>query len=69
MNFRFLALAATAAALALGTPAQGAEINVLSSNALKTVLEDLAPKFEKASEHKLKITFGTAANLKVERAV
>ena len=61
MTRRFLVLA-TAAAIA--TPAQAAEIKVLSTNALKTVLEDLAPKFEKASEHKLAITFGTAATLK-----
>jgi molybdate transport system substrate-binding protein len=65
MNMRFLALAAAAAALAFVTPAQTAEIKVLSSNALKTVLEDLGPKFEKATENKLAITFGTAAELKV----
>ena len=66
MSMRFLALAAIAAALAFGAPAQGAEIKVLSSNALKTVLEDLGPKYEKATENKLAITFGTAAALKVE---
>ena len=66
MTMRFLALAAAPAALAFGAPAQGAEIKVLSTNALKTVLEDLGPKFEKATESKLVITFGTAANLKVE---
>lgn len=66
MTMRFLALAATAAALAFGAPAQGAEIKLLSTNALKTVLEDLGPQFEKATENKLAITFGTAANLKGE---
>jgi molybdate transport system substrate-binding protein len=65
MNMRFLALAATVAALAFGTSAQSAEIKVLSSNALKTVLADLTPKFEKATENKVAITFGTAAELKV----
>jgi len=50
------------AALAGGT--QAAEVKVLSSNAVKTALEELAPQFEKATEHKLVITFGTAAGLK-----
>lgn len=66
MTIRILALAATAAALVLGAPAHATEIKVLSSNALKTVLEDLGPKFEKATEHKLAFTWGTAATLKVE---
>ncbi len=64
MTIRNLAVAATAVALMLGTSAQAAEITVLSSNALKTVLEDLGPKFEKSSEHKLAIKFDTAAALK-----
>src|SRR5262245_15024271 len=58
------------AALALfalsGWSAHAAEIRVFSSNALKTVLEELAPRFEKATEHKLAFTFGAAANLKGE---
>lgn len=45
--------------------ANAAEIRVLSSNALKTVVEELGPQFEKATEHKLHVTFGAAANLKV----
>jgi molybdate transport system substrate-binding protein len=65
MTMRLLTLAATATALALSAPAKASEIKVLSSNALKTVLEDLGPKFEKATENKLAITFGTAAELKV----
>ena len=64
MTKHFLALT-TAVALALSASAQAAEIKVLSSNALKTVLEDLGPKFEKATENKLVFTFGTAAELKV----
>jgi len=66
MTIRILAVAATAVALALGAPAGATEIKVLSSNAVKTVLEDLGPKFEKASEHKLVFTWGTAATLKGE---
>jgi molybdate transport system substrate-binding protein len=54
------------AALALigaGT-ADAAEIKMLVSNAMKTTLEELAPQFETASEHKLAITFGAASELK-----
>jgi molybdate transport system substrate-binding protein len=43
--------------------AQAAEIKLLASNALKTVLEDIGPQFEKASGHKLAITFGSTGNL------
>src|SRR5208283_608106 len=62
-SMRMLATIAVAkglAALALvgaGT-ADAAEIKMLVSNALKTTLEELAPQFETASEHKLAITFG-----------
>jgi molybdate transport system substrate-binding protein len=47
-------------------PAQAAEVRVFSSNALKTVLEELAPQFEKASGHKLIVTFKSAAALKAD---
>jgi molybdate transport system substrate-binding protein len=57
---------AVAGALALSVSAQAAEVRVLSSNAFKTVLEDLGPKFETASGHKLVLVFGTAAALKGE---
>jgi molybdate transport system substrate-binding protein len=63
MRIHCLSLVA-AAALALGAPAHAAEIKVLSTNALKSVLEDLGPKFEQSSGHKLAITWGTAAQLK-----
>jgi molybdate transport system substrate-binding protein len=65
MIIRHLSLV-TAAALTFSTSALAAEITVLSTNALKTVLEDLAPKFEQSSENKLAITWGTAAALKVQ---
>ena len=65
MIIRYLSLVA-AAALLFGTPGHAAEIKVLSTNALKTVLQDLGPKFEQSSEHKLAITWGTAAQLKVQ---
>jgi len=65
MRMRHLLLIA-ATAFALGAPAGAAEIKVLSTNALKSTLQDLGPKFEQSSGHKLAITWGTAANLKVE---
>ncbi|HKA80742.1 MAG TPA: substrate-binding domain-containing protein, partial [Xanthobacteraceae bacterium] len=59
-------VAALALAFASAWSAQAAEIRVFSSNALKTVLEELGPRFEKASEHKIAFTFGTAVGLKGE---
>src|ERR1700760_1279101 len=63
MRIRHLSLIA-AAALALGAPSRAAEIKVLSTNAFKSALEDLGPKYEKSSGDKLAITWGTAAELK-----
>src|SRR5712691_10553195 len=45
--------------LAAGFAAQAAEIKVLSALAMKPVMEDLGPKFERATGHKLAITFVT----------
>ena len=50
-------------ALVAGGPAHAAEIKVLSTNAVKSALLDLGPKFEKSSGDKLAITWGTAAEL------
>src|SRR5215813_7480248 len=50
--------------LAANVAASGAEIAVISSNALKTTLEELAPAFEKATEHKLVFTWGAAVPLR-----
>jgi molybdate transport system substrate-binding protein len=64
-------IAAIAIAAGLATPAlfgagaaNAAEIKALVSNALKSTMEEAAPQFEKASGHKLAITFGAAAELK-----
>jgi molybdate transport system substrate-binding protein len=65
MKIRLIAAQVAAALLlALGTGAQAAEIKVLSSNALKSVLEELAPQFEKSTKNKIAFTFDTAAALK-----
>jgi molybdate transport system substrate-binding protein len=60
-----LGICLVGASFGAGT-ARAAEIKMLVSNAMKTTLEELAPQFEKASEHKLVITFGAASELKTE---
>ena len=52
--------------LAAGGAASAADIKVISSNALKTTLEQLGPAFEKASGHKVVFTFGAAVPLTAE---
>jgi molybdate transport system substrate-binding protein len=59
-------LAAIGFAILSAPGSQAAEVKVLSSNALKTVLEELGPQFEKATEHKLAFTLGTAVGLKAD---
>ena len=46
--------------LSLSGAAAAAEIKVLSSNATKTLLEEIAPMFERASGHKVTLGFGTS---------
>jgi molybdate transport system substrate-binding protein len=58
-NFGFVSL------LVIGTAAEAAELKVLSALAMRPVMEDLGPKFERASGHKLAITFaGVSAVVK-----
>lgn len=54
-----------AAMLAIGT-AQAAEINVIASTAMREVLEELAPMFERASGHKVMLSFQSGALLPVK---
>jgi molybdate transport system substrate-binding protein len=49
--------------MAQATCVQAAEIKVFSTVGVKSVLEELIPKFEKATGHKLAITWSTAALL------
>lgn len=44
--------------------AQAAEIKVLASTAVKTTLEELGPRFEKATGNRIEFTFAPAAILK-----
>jgi molybdate transport system substrate-binding protein len=63
-NASAVRIALTVYALALGgTPASAAEITTLSTIGLQSVLEELAPQFEKASGHRVIITFGLAMPL------
>jgi molybdate transport system substrate-binding protein len=62
---------AIAAVAALSLPlfagmAQAAELKVFSTTALKTVLEELGPQFEKSTGNKLVYTIGPAASLKTQ---
>jgi molybdate transport system substrate-binding protein len=65
MNTHVIRAAALALAVML-TPvgARAAEVTLLISNALKTVMGELAPQFEKASGHKLVISYGSTKPLK-----
>jgi molybdate transport system substrate-binding protein len=52
--------------LTLGARVQAADITVLASNGVKTVLQELAPRFETATGHTLVFRFATAAELKAQ---
>jgi len=61
MKIRLLVAAANIGFMFLlvgGIAAEAAEIKVLSHRGIRPVMEDLGPKFERASGHKLAITFG-----------
>jgi len=64
MNTHAVRSAAIALVMMLAPLAEAAEITFFCSNALKAVMEELAPRFEKASEHKLSITYGSTNPLK-----
>ena len=50
-----------------GIAVQAAEVKVLSANAMKEVLDDLGPKFERASGHKLAISVAAGVRVAVLR--
>src|ERR1700704_3970966 len=60
-SFRFCAAVTI---LSSSLAAIGAEIKIISSVGMRAVLEELQPQFEGTTQHKLIITFGTAAPLK-----
>lgn len=64
MNGKQFAVALAVALLAGNSPADAGEIKVLSTVAVKAVMEELIPQFERESGHKVVIQFGTTAVLK-----
>jgi molybdate transport system substrate-binding protein len=46
--------------------AQAGEVKLLSSNALKSVVEQVKPQFESSTEHTITGTFAAAANLRTQ---
>jgi molybdate transport system substrate-binding protein len=61
MNIRSLVAASSIGfifLLVVGIAAEAAEIKVLSGSGMQAVMEDVKPKFERASGHKLAISFG-----------
>ena len=65
MNKHTMKSAALTLALLCGAASAGAaELTLLISNAMITVVQDLAPRFEAASGHKLAITYGSTNPLK-----
>jgi molybdate transport system substrate-binding protein len=64
MRFHRLLAALAVGSLLFIVRAQASELKVSASTAVKSVLEQLGPQFEKTSGNKLTFTFGPAATLK-----
>ena len=66
MKMNSIIAAAIGLAVMFGPVAAGnaAEITIISSVGVRAVLEELKPQFERTTQHKLAITFGTAVPLK-----
>jgi molybdate transport system substrate-binding protein len=60
---RFLKMAAAAAIAAMATSAQAADIKVICSNGFQAVMHELGPQYERATGHKLVVSYGLAAVL------
>jgi molybdate transport system substrate-binding protein len=60
---RFLKTAAAAAIAAMATSAQAADIKVICSNGFQAVMHELGPQYERATGHKLVVSYGLAAVL------
>src|SRR6185436_5511597 len=61
MNLKGLWLALMTLSFVHG--AQAAEVKVLASNSVRTMLEDIAPLFARASGHTVTLGFGTSAQV------
>jgi molybdate transport system substrate-binding protein len=65
MRIRRVVAAALLLALAgTVTPAAAADITLLCSNGMQAVVEELIPQFERASKHRVVVTYDLAANIK-----
>ena len=62
MNLKVLGLALIATFLP-GISVQAADVKVLASNSVRTMLEDVAPLFTRASGHTVTLGFGTSAQV------
>jgi molybdate transport system substrate-binding protein len=61
---RFFKMTAAAAAIAaMATSAQAADIKVICSNGFQAVMHELGPQYERATGHKLVVSYGLAAVL------
>src|SRR5215470_5069278 len=49
--------------LVVGIESEATELKLLSSIGMQTVMEDLGPKFERTTGHKLTVTFDTTRGL------
>ena len=61
---RFAAVAALAAGALVAIPVRAAEVVVLCSTALQSLLTELAPQYETATGDRLVVTYGSSAPLK-----
>jgi molybdate transport system substrate-binding protein len=69
MRFSIASFATASAGFILAVQlvsAHAAEVKLLSSNALKSVVEEMKPQFESSTEHKIAGNFAAAANLKTQ---
>lgn len=62
-NFQRYITALTIAYFSIASAAGAVDLQLLSPNAMKTVLNDLIPQFEQASGHRVTIFYATASTL------
>ena len=56
----FFHIIAITLSMSYGTNASAAEIKILGSNSVRTLLEEIAPLFERSSANKVTLGFGTS---------
>ena len=66
MGLKTAALAACVGAALMGNSVNAAEITVIASTAMREVLDELVPMFERASGHKVAVSFLSGALLPVK---